>query len=331
MNDRLVPELIFKDKALNVDGKPNLITDIRLNGKAGWTKANLEIAIILVVGTGTGAISEGELAFIRSIGFKTDVDGETHPGCSGRALYREAHLLTGTAPVKDAIAAASATYRVNIPLLFSDPLSANPFDTILDTGRYKGVELAIVLGSVADLLGTVGTSSVTAMATLTVERTQGALSPDLWPEAYPYHKQYTGVTYTELQKDLDQSPDMRLRRVIFCNTTSPVAGVPFSGTPADDSIKEITLEHGNGYFWKDADRRQIADEMARELDLITARPTGFFMLNLMKDGLHTESVITDPDVTSKLRFSWKTDSATAAAVNLLTDCTRALKPVRNRA
>lgn len=334
MIDRPVTELIFANKDLTL-GQDNIISaDIPIGGGEGWFELLLEIAVTLVVGTGTGAKSEGELALVRNIKFETDIDKESHEA-AGRALYRVAHFEKSRAQNKDAIAAADGTYRTVFPLIFADYLSNNPFESILDSGRYKSCQLTINLGTVADLLTSVGTAAATVKCSLSKVMTKGKLRDMVdadgrqyaMPLVYPHYRQRPVEAYANLKTDLPRQADIRIRRGYWLNTTSPTAGVPFSGTPADDSIKNISIEHDKGYEFKKLDRRQLVQQNINAYRLNDTRPAGWYALDFMEDGDLQNALLTDPNFVSKLEMNWETESATAANINLILSSAKALKPI----
>ena len=328
MDTRPTTEQLFAGKALLL-GNPNPIrADLPMGGGEGWIILLLEFIYTIVIGTGTGAVSEGELGIIKNITFKTDVDGESHTA-PGRALYRHAHFMLSQPPVKDAIAAASAVYRCVVPLLFADDNSIDQDESILDTGRYNSAELNISLGTIADLITTPGTATVAVTLNCSVVRTRGKLGPNDKPDVYPYIKGLPGVDYTKLEMELERSADLRLRRLFWLNTTGSAAGVPFSGTPVDDSINKISIEHQQGYEFKKVLRQQLADEN-KGFYKIETRPVGWYALDFMKSGVFSDSFLTDPRFVSKLKQTWEIESGTAAVINPLVDGARALKPIVGR-
>src|SRR5581483_2841009 len=160
--------------ALTVGGNTPFSKEFRLGH--GWWTMWLHIAITVTIGTGAGVLSDGLLRAIRKIFFKTD-RGELICNEPGRAMFYIATYRMGTKPQISTLAAASGTYDVFIPILFADEDMIRPEDTILDTSRYKALDLEIQLGTTADLYSTPGTSSMTATLDIDVERTYGAL-PD---------------------------------------------------------------------------------------------------------------------------------------------------------
>ncbi len=330
MADRPITERIITNKALNL-GKANEITaDIPMGEGYGIFGYMLEIAIALVVGTGTGAKSEGEVIFVPNVSFETDIDKQSH-NAAARGLYRVAHFERTKAPAKDAVAAADGTYRIQIPLIFADEGSLNPYECILDTKRYKGSRLVISLGSVADLLTTPGTAAATASLSLTQIRTADRLEEWQKPRYYPYYQQMPVVAaHTALIQAISRQADLRLKRLYWMGCTSPVAGVPFSGTPVDDPITDITIEHGRGFEFNLVRRQDLVEDNTLDFYLRDTRPTGFYCLNFMKDGDIMNGLLTDPDLVSKLNMKWAVDNATAAAIYSIASFAQALKPIPNK-
>jgi hypothetical protein len=96
----------------------------------GWLRLNFRFNNVITIGTGTGAIAESELLIIKNVLIKTS-RGETLCDLPGRALYRLAQFKNNTAPRKDAMAAASATYRVSFSVEFADPSMLRPMVPLL--------------------------------------------------------------------------------------------------------------------------------------------------------------------------------------------------------
>src|SRR6267142_1939860 len=96
-------------------------------------------AIVAIVGAaicaGAGPVTEGELLICKGIVLRTSA-GEVVCNLPGRALYKIAVERGGTVPRKDAIAASTGTFAVDLPIYFVDDRMKRPEDTILDTSRY---------------------------------------------------------------------------------------------------------------------------------------------------------------------------------------------------
>lgn len=252
----------------------------------GWYRAMIRVGIVFVVGTGTTPITEGELNFIKNVFLKTD-RGEIICNLPGRALYKIASFKAGiAAPRKDAIAAASATYYVNLPIWFADHvrLMDRPEDTILDTKRYSSVTLEITLGTVADLLTTVGTSSVTATLDMEVVRTKGNLPKGGEPVAvvaYDFRNPVDAATRQEVF--LERAQDLALKRLYIHSSTSGTAGIPFSGTNSDAIINVLQVKDQSGFIVKDRIHRMIqeANQVDFQLESIL---TGMECIDFVQEG-----------------------------------------------
>ena len=259
--------------------RPNLITGsaLTVGGQSqfskefpmgeGWFSMTLVINIILVVGTGTTPLTEGELLFVKNVLLRTD-RGEILCNLPGRALWKIAVFKNGCLPYKDAIAAASATYQVHLPIFFCDPEGGplnmlRPEDTILDTSRYNSVSLLVTCGTVADLLGTPGTATVTATLDLEVERTFGLLPGNKpgtggKPIAHINYDLRPPVDASVNQSiDIERSADMSLKRLYLFTGSSGTGGVPWSGTASDAIIATLQVKDQNRFIEKDRKWKQI--------------------------------------------------------------------------
>jgi hypothetical protein len=290
----------------------------------GWYVMNLRIAIILVVGTGTTPISEGELQFIKNVLLKTD-RGEILCNLPGRALYKIATYQNSCAPNKDAIAAASATYYVNLPIHFADPKMIRMEDSVLDTSRYNSITLQITLGSVADLLGTVGTSSVTAQATIEVERSLGALPDAAKPHyhiSYDYRPPVDANSLTSI--DLERSADMAIKRLYVHSCTSGSAGVPFSGTNADTIQNTVIIKDQNRFIEKERVHRMI-QEHNKNSAFLESLIAGVEVFDFVMDGSVPSALATGNK--SVLQYTWVNQGGVGANsfVTVVSEMLRTLK------
>jgi len=252
----------------------------------GWYRAMVRIGIVFTVGTGTTPITEGELNFIKNIFLKTD-RGEIICNLPGRALYKIASFKGGiVAPRKDAIAAASATYYVNLPIWFADHirLMDRPEDTILDTKRYSSITLEVTLGTVADLLTTVGTSSTTATLDMEVVRTKGSLPKEGEPVAVIAYDYRNPVDASVTQQILlERAQDLALKRLYLHSATSGTASVPFSGANSDAIINVLQVKDQSGFIVKDRIHRMI-QEMNQEDFQLESIITGITVTDFVQEG-----------------------------------------------
>lgn len=275
----------------------------------GWYKMTVRVNIVFVVGTGTTPITEGELLFIKNVFLRTD-RGEIICNLPGRALYKIATYITGQAPNKNAIAAASATYRVTLPIFFADFGMQRPEDTILDTSRYNAVTLQVTLGGVADLLTTVGTSSVTATMDVEIERSLGMLPKKAKPFftiSYDFRPPVDANSLTNIE--LEKSADMAIKRLFVHSGTSGSSGVPFSGVNADTIQNIVTLKDQNRFIEKERIHAMIQDmnKMDAKLEAILS---GMEVMDFVRDGSILAALATGQK--SVLQYGWTNQGGVGA-------------------
>lgn len=280
----------------------------------GWYKAMLRFNLNVVIGTGTTPKSEGELRIIRNILVKTD-RGEILANVPGRALYKIAAYRLGAPPRKDAIAAATAVYRVTIPILFTDDKLIRPEDTILDTARYSSISCQITMGDINDLFAVPGTATVTATLDFDVERSLGML-----PEAarpfyhvnYEYRQPVDANVTTTI--DIDKSADMSIKRLYVHSSASGTAGIPFSGDNADDVQNVVKIKDQNRDIVKDRIHELIQEQNKNDaaLESIIA---GLEIFDFVRDGSINSALSTGNK--SVLQYNW-TNKAGVAANDLVT-------------
>jgi hypothetical protein len=105
----IYPQNIVQGRAMTVGGKTSFNDDFPTG--PGIYKTVIGINVAIVIGTGAGPISEGILNFVRQIYFRTDNNETIVDNLPARPLYKIAQVKAGSAPRKDEIAAATATYR----------------------------------------------------------------------------------------------------------------------------------------------------------------------------------------------------------------------------
>jgi len=290
----------------------------------GWYKMNLRVGIVLTVGTGSGPVTEGELLFIKNISMRTD-RGEILCNLPGRALYYIGAYKTGQLPNKDAIAAASATYYVNLPIYFADPKMMRPEDTILDTARYNSVTLQVTLGSLSDLLGTPGTATATYTLDVEVERSLGQLpvaARPLYHISYDYRQPVDASNTTVIE--LEKSADMALKRMYAHGGASGTAGVPFSGTNHDDIQDIVTFKDQNRFIEKERIHEMIQDEN-KERSGLAAIMAGIEVFDFVADGSIHSALATGQK--SVLQYTWDND-ANVTSADLVTVATEAIRTLK---
>lgn len=325
--------------------RPNLITGAALNNGGqtpfskefpmgeGWFGMYLVLNLAFTVGTGTTPITEGELLFIKNVLLRTD-RGEILCNLPGRALWKLAALKAGALPYKDAIAAATATYRVHLPIHFVDPESGplfmqRPEDTLLDTARYNAVTLLLTLGTTADLLTTPGTSTVVCTLDVEVERTFGKVPGDKpgtggKPIA---HINYDFRPPTDASAsqfiDVERSSEMSLKRLYLHSGSSGTGGVPWSGANSDAIIATLNVKDQNRFIEKDRKWNMIQYQNKVDSQLETAL-SGVTYFDFVADKAITASMATADK--SVLQVTWTNGTAPANSIVTLTqEAIRTLK------
>jgi hypothetical protein len=316
---------LISGQALQVNGK-SVFSDPLPVGE-GWYRANLRIGIVFTVGTGTTPITEGELHFIKNILMKTD-RGEIICNLPGKALYKIASFKGGiVAPRKDAIAAASATYYVNLPIYFADHYRTmdRPEDTILDTKRYSSMTIEIQLGTVADLLSTVGTSSVTATLDVEVVRTKGILPKQGGPIAVISYDFRNPVDANTLQYVLlERAQDLAYKRLYVHSCTGGTAGVPFAGTNSDAVQNVVSIKDQAGFIIKDRIHRMIQESNQLDYQLESIL-TGMEVHDFVQEGSIQAALATAGK--SLLQYQWSNQGGVGAnyIVTVASEGLRSLK------
>ena len=306
--------------------RANVLTGVPLNngsptvyGKEipvgeGWYKATIRYNLTFTVGTGTTPIAEGELLFCKNVLLRTD-RGEILCNLPGRALYKIATYLTGNAPRKDAIAAATAVYRVNLPIIFADQKMNRPEDTVLDTNRYNSITLQMTMGSTADLLGTPGTSTVVVTMDVEVERSLGQLPPEAQPYfhvSYDFRQPVDASTLTNIE--LEKSPDASIKRLYVHSSTAGTAGVPWGGVNADTIQNVVTLKDQNRFIEKERIHAMIQD-MNKMDAFLESTIAGVEVFDFVRDGAVQSSLATGNK--SVLQYSW-TNQGGVGALSIVT-------------
>ncbi len=288
----------------------------------GWYVLDLIFHFALTVGTGTGAIVEGTLNILKNIQLKTDIDGLC-VNVPGRALYRMAQYFNHTAPILTTLAATDGTYHVHIPLTFCLPFMKRPEDSLLDTARYRGVELYITLGNETDLLTTPGTAAVVSTVDINIVHTAELLAAKARPIVYPYYSFYAPVnpanqTYIEIEK----SPDFALGSAFLFAANSATAGVPFNGTASDNTLKTLQLETQAEHLVRAVPA--IALQARAKLDRhLETWPTGWYVMDFLKDGSVMSAIATGDK--SKLQLNWVNDTLSTSQVTAAVHGFRQLK------
>ena len=322
---------IVRAYTLVIGGPTYISSPIPVNNPV--VAAIMRVNISLTLGTGSGAISEGELLFTKAISFRSDKNEYFLKNVPGRGLYRMNQIEFGTAGQKDNIAATTGTYTVVYILPFCDFSMKYPYDTVFDPeGRgYKSVELAITTGTVADLLSTVGTSSVTATLDLEFIQMREVIVPGgLKPR---YVREIGNVAPVSLSAqlflDLERSPDLAYTGFLLGTDNAATIGVPFSGIPANTVLTDITLETNNSYPMK-----SIQWTLKNYLDKFRVAEATFPVGRIYVDMLGFDRMSQDGSYQGalysakygKLRFNSTVGTLSTSQLSCVYDSIRDLKP-----
>lgn len=241
--------VLLANQPLVTGGAPNTFGANFPLGR-GWLKTRLRIRISVVIGTGVTAITESGLLFIKNIFMKTDAN-EILCNLSGRALYKFLQFENGTTPLGTVTVPASTGNTdifLDIPHVLRDKFERS-FDTILDTGRYKSITLQITLGTIADLLVTPGTATVTATCEAEALTTSGVLPLKAQPNMYRSLFAMSPVVPTvQTFIDLDRARDLAISKMMFMTSKTAAAGVAFTGVGDDLVMNDFDIKDQDKFY-----------------------------------------------------------------------------------
>lgn len=290
----------------------------------GWIKVMLEYALVLTIGTGATPLAEGLLRILRGITIKTSKGDRLVDNVPARALYRFAQLRQKEAPVLDAVAAADGTYRVLLPLWFIDPLMLRPEDTLFDTSPYSDITLEVALGTLADVLTTVGTATATHSLTMVLERQKGPVALQTKPRLhieYGIRPPVDPTSVTEIT--LERSSDLSYKRVMLFASTASTAGVPFSGNANDAILDDVSIRHDGGNPFDTILGRLLRNQNLGDYGMAAA-VTGQIIADFVRDG-SIQSVVLSGDK-SRLSANWTNGTLPATPqVTMAYEALRTLK------
>jgi hypothetical protein len=313
---------VITGAALTANGQTTFSREFPMG--EGWYKAWLRFNFGVTIGTGAGPVTEGELLAIKNVLLRTD-RGEMLCNLPGRALYKIATYREGTPPRKDAIAAATATYRVGIPIYFADFAMDFPNDTILDTARYNSVSLQLTMGGLADLLGAPGTATLAITFDMEIERSYGKLPAPAQPKFHISYDFRPPVDASVTQNiDVERSSDMSVKRLYVHSGTTGTGGVPFSGANADTIQNVILLKDQNRFIEKDRIHGFIQD--MNKLDAgLEVTIVGLEVYDFVRERSIAGALATGDK--SVLQYSWTNQGGVGAnsIVTLAAEMIRTLK------
>jgi hypothetical protein len=298
---------LLANQPLAIGGAPNTFGKDFPMGR-GWLKTRIRIRIALVIGTGVTTINESGLLFIKNIFMKTDAN-EILCNLSGRALYKFLHVEHGTLPF-GVVTVPAATGDTDIYLDIPHILGENFFsrnDTILDTGRYKSITLQVTLGTVADLLVTPGTATVSAVIDAEAITTAGVLPKKAQPLFYRSLFSLAPVVPTvQTYLEMDRARDLAIMKVMVASTATATAGVAFTGVGSDIVINDFDFKDQDKFYFQSRlwGFNQSDDKNEYGIEAVQA---GFSFLEFAKDGSVFSSLYTGNK--TQLRLAWRNGTA----------------------
>lgn len=288
----------------------------------GWYALIMTFKFVLTNTTGTTAISEGLLNILKDIMLKTDYDGIIFKG-NGRQLVRRAQIQAGTLPYFDTTSVTAGTYYVQVPFFFANPRSQRPEDTILNTARYKNIELHVTAGDVSDLMSSVGDSVVTITADISLIRTALPLDTSNAPIYLPYVMGLPPVDPNVQQYiDIEKNLDMAVRNFLIFTTNSATGGIPCSGTPASNVLKNLTVYDNFNTPFRNIPINQLIYENKQQYQLETAL-TGVVCVDFMPNDSNFSAYVTGNKAV--LQLQWTNDTLSTSQVTAMIDGVKRMK------
>ncbi len=162
----------------------------------------------------------------------------------------------------------------------------------------------------ADLLGTVGTSSVTATLDIDVERSYGKLPDKAKPHYFiSYDHRAPQDASVNPNIELEKSPDLSIKRLYFFTGDTGLAGIPWSGNANDTYPVKTNIQDQDRFIEKD--RKHPFVQSLNKLDAsLEAVAAGVEVYDWVRDGSITSALSTGEKSSLQLQL---TQSGAAAA------------------
>jgi hypothetical protein len=281
----------------------------------GWWTMWLHFAITVTIGTGAGVQTDGLLRLIRKIFLKTD-RGELICNEGARALFYIQTYRTGTRPQLDTLTAANATFNVYIALFFADLNMIRPEDTILDTSRYKSLDLEIQMGTIGDLYTAPGTATYTAAMDIDVTRTYGALPDAAKPHYFiSYDHRPPQDASSNPNIECEKSVDLNFKRLFAFYGDTGTAGVPWSGNANDTYPVKVNLQDQERFIEKDRQHLTV-QAINKSFALLETKLAGIDVYDFVEDKSITAALSSGDK--SSLQFALTQAGAAAGSIFTLT-------------
>jgi hypothetical protein len=285
-------------------------------------ETTLRLVIALTVGTASGPVTDGILNYIKQIYMKGDNNEVFVDNISARALVMgPAIIKAGTVPAFDQIAAASATYRVDIPIKHWDELTKRPEDLFVDSRRYHQMELAVTVGQMSDLFTTPGTASVVITADVDIVRSKDDLPDGLKAIGFTSYVSQNFIDPTTIAyMPLLRASDVYHKRLYL--QTASATGF-WTGPHSDVVLQNLRVTSSDDVFIKNTDwlMKKNRDKQFYGLE---AAMTGRNVVDFVRDKSNKSALFSDRN---NLRLEWDTVAGLAAGsyVSVLAEVYRKFK------
>ena len=292
----------------------------------GFYELSLVLNVALTVGTAAGPITEGILDLFSQIYIKTDLGEVVCDNVPAKSMFKVANAKAMCVPLKQEVAAASATYQVEIPIYFVDYHTVRPEDTILDTSRYSSVVFDLLTGTIANLFTAPGTGTIVVTADIKITRSKGRWNsvdaPIVGVINYSGRNPVDASVSTEIK--LENANDLTLKRIYMNSVTSGVSGQPWKGTNSDAVISLINLKDSDGDWVKDTKWAQQQASNKRHYSLEN-NISGVVVLDFVRDGSLKSGIYTGS--TGELSLNW-TNNGVPAALSIVSVLVESYKTPR---
>lgn len=321
-----IKQVVVQNQPITLGGATNPIKEAFPLGE-GYYKMKIVFKNTLTVGTGTTPIANALAKILKNLKIKTSADGVIMDA-SGVSFQRRLQRQIRTAARMSTLAASNGTYYFDLDIMFYNPELRRPEDTILNTARYKSLELVITYGTVADLLGTVGTASLAVTADVYIYKSDLNVTPSNAPNAIPYFVDLPTKLFQAADSyiEIDKNEDLAIFNILTgLSDNTGTAGIPWSGVEQNVPESLWTIEDNSHPFLFDRiSMEAMVSDVVHERSL-EAPGAGTMCFNMIDDK-STLSALASGDK-SKLRVKW--DRNGSASTYLVTASIDGIKKLDN--
>jgi hypothetical protein len=202
-----------------------------------------------------------------------------------------------------------------IPIFFADMYMVRPEDTILDTARYKSIDLEIQLGPITDLYTAPGTATATATIDIDVERTYGALPNAAKPHFFiTYDHRAPQDASANPNIELEKSVDLSFKRLMLFTADTGIAGVPWSGNANDTYPVKTNIQDQERFIEKDR-KHNVVQALNKSIGWLETQLAGIEIYDFVMDRSITSSLSSGDK--SSLQLALTQSGAAAGAIMTL--------------